>query len=106
MSGGTPARLDPPGKEWKFKSSDLPSGRTGTVDRAGRRGGPPPRLGKLLFRRDGAEVLGGDLVQSFSDGTPTDELPVLLCIGVVDVDLDALETGVVDQPANGTGWFR
>jgi hypothetical protein len=46
-----------------------------------------------LFRRDGAEELGAELVQSFSDGgMPTDELRVLLCIGVVDVDLDALET--------------
>jgi hypothetical protein len=37
-------------------------------------------------------------------GTPTDELHVLVCIGVVDVD--ALETGVIDQPANSTGRFR
>jgi hypothetical protein len=32
-------------------------------------------------------------------GTPTNEHHVLVCIGVVDVDVDALETGVVDHAA-------
>lgn len=32
-------------------------------------------------------------------GTPTNEHRVLVCIGVVDVNVDELKTGVVDQAA-------
>jgi len=39
------------------------------------------------------------LICRSAGGTPTNEHHVLVCIGVVDVDVDALETGVVDQAA-------
>jgi hypothetical protein len=39
------------------------------------------------------------LICRSAGGTPTNEHHVLVCIGVVDVDGDALETGVVEQAA-------
>jgi hypothetical protein len=39
------------------------------------------------------------LICCSAGGTPTNEDQVLVCIGVVDVNVDELETGVVDQAA-------